>query len=38
MFNNPDAISLAPTCRGIKRLEKVPESPPVKTKNTMIVP
>jgi len=28
----------APTCRGIKKLEKVPDNPAVSTKNTMIVP
>jgi hypothetical protein len=35
---NPDAISLAPICNGIKKLEKVPLKPAVNTKNTMIVP
>ena len=38
MFKNPEAISLAPICNGINKLLKVPLSPAVKTKNTMIVP
>lgn len=38
MFKNPEAISRAPICNGIKRLEKVPLKPAVNTKNTMIVP
>ena len=38
MFKKPDAISLAPIWRGIKRLENVPLKPAVKTKNTIIVP
>ena len=38
MFKKPDAISLAPNCKGIKRFEKVPDKPPVKRKNTIIVP
>ena len=38
MFINPDAISRAPICRGIKKLAKVPERPAVKTQKTSIVP
>ena len=38
MFKNPEAISLAPIWRGIKRLLKVPLSPAVNTKNTIMVP
>ena len=38
MFKNPEAMSLAPICKGINRLLNVPLSPAVKTKNTMIVP
>ena len=38
IFRNPDAISLAPICSGIRRLLKVPLSPAVSTKNTMTVP
>ena len=37
-FRKPEAISRAPTCNGIKRLENVPDKPPVSTKNTMMVP
>ena len=33
-----EAISLAPSCNGIKRLLNVPLSPAVSTKNTIIVP
>ena len=35
---NPEAISLAPICNGIKKFENVPERPAVNTKNTMMVP
>jgi len=35
---NGDAISLAPTCNGIRKLAKVPLSPAVNTKKIMIVP
>ena len=38
MFKKPEAISLAPNCKGIRMLEKVPDRPPVKRKNTIIVP
>ena len=38
IFKNPDAISLAPICNGIKRLLKVPLKPAVNTKKTIIVP
>src|SRR5690606_11676666 len=38
MFKNGEAISLAPICKGIKRLLKVPLSPAVNTKNTIMVP
>ena len=38
MFKKPEAISLAPNCNGIKRLENVPDKPPVRRKNTIIVP
>jgi len=38
MFKNGAAISLAPICRGIKKLENVPLNPAVSTKNTRIVP
>src|SRR4051812_43627684 len=38
MFMKPDAMSRAPTCNGIKKLEKVPLKPAVNTKNTMMVP
>ena len=38
MFKKPDAISRAPICNGIRRLENVPDNPPVSTKNTMMVP
>src|SRR5690606_2494581 len=38
MFRNPDAMSLAPICNGISKLEKVPLSPPVNKKNTIMVP
>ena len=38
IFKNPEAISLAPICKGINRLLNVPLSPAVKTKNTIIVP
>src|SRR5690606_2258859 len=38
MFIKPDAISRAPICNGISKLEKVPLSPAVSTKNTMMVP
>ena len=38
MFRNPEAISLAPSCNGIRRFENVPDNPPVKRKNTMMVP
>ena len=38
IFKNPEAISLAPICNGINKLLKVPLSPAVKTKNTIIVP
>ena len=38
IFKNPEAISLAPICKGIKRLLKVPLNPAVKTKNTIMVP
>src|SRR5690554_4169137 len=35
---NPEAMSLAPICNGIKKLAKVPLSPAVSTKNTIMVP
>jgi hypothetical protein len=38
MFKNGEAISLAPICKGIKKLEKVPLNPAVKTKKTNTVP
>ena len=38
MFKKPDAISLAPICKGINKLLKVPLRPAVNTKKTMIVP
>jgi len=38
MFRNPEAMSLAPNCNGIRRLEKVPDNPPVNRKKTIIVP
>ncbi|MCY1368690.1 hypothetical protein D9M69_556880 [compost metagenome] len=38
IFINPEAISRAPICNGIKRLLNVPLKPAVKTKKTMIVP
>ena len=38
MFRNPEAISLAPICKGISKFEKVPLRPAVSTKNTIIVP
>ena len=38
MLRKPDAMSRAPICSGINRLLKVPLSPAVKTKNTIIVP
>ena len=38
IFKNPEAISLAPICKGIRRLLKVPLNPAVNTKKTIIVP
>ena len=38
MFKKPDAMSRAPICNGMSRLENVPLRPAVKTKNTMMVP
>ena len=38
MFRKPDAMSRAPICNGIRRFEKVPLKPAVRTKNTMMVP
>ena len=38
MFKNPEAMSLAPICNGINKLENVPLRPAVNTKNTIIVP
>jgi len=38
IFKNGDAISLAPHCNGIKKLENVPLKPAVNTKNTSTVP
>ena len=38
MFMKPEAISLAPTWSGIRKLLKVPLSPAVRTKKTMMVP
>ncbi len=38
IFINPEAISLAPICKGIRRLLNVPLRPAVNTKNTIIVP
>ena len=38
MLRKPDAMSLAPSCSGIRMFEKVPDKPPVSRKNTMIVP
>ena len=38
MFMKPEAMSRAPTCNGIRKLEKVPLKPAVSTKNTMMVP
>ena len=34
----PEAMSLAPTCNGIRKFENVPLKPAVNTKNTMMVP
>ena len=34
----PEAMSRAPICNGIKKLENVPERPAVNTKKTMMVP
>ena len=31
-------MSLAPNCKGIRILEKVPDKPPVKRKKTIMVP
>ena len=38
ILSRPDAISRAPHCSGIRMLEKVPDNPPVNTKNTIMVP
>ncbi len=38
MFKKPEAISRAPICNGISKLEKVPLRPAVNTKKTMMVP
>ena len=38
MLMKPEAMSRAPICKGINRLAKVPDKPPVSTKNTMMVP
>ena len=38
MFKKPDAMSRAPICNGMSKLEKVPLRPAVKTKKTMMVP
>ena len=38
IFMKPEAISRAPTCSGIRKLENVPLRPAVSTKNTMMVP
>ena len=38
MLMKPLAMSRAPSCKGISRLAKVPDRPPVSTKNTMMVP
>src|ERR1700744_3381624 len=38
MLTNGEAISRAPTCKGISRLANVPLKPAVNTKNTMMVP
>jgi len=38
MFRKPDAMSRAPICNGMRRFEKVPLKPAVRTKNTMMVP
>ena len=38
MFMKPEAISLAPICNGIRKLENVPLRPAVNTKNTIMVP
>tara|TARA_B110000495_G_C22527803_1_gene321247 strand:+ start:247 stop:507 length:261 start_codon:yes stop_codon:yes gene_type:complete len=38
IFKNPEAMSLAPICNGIKKLANVPLSPAVRRKNTIIVP
>ena len=37
-FKKGDAISLAPTCKGIKKFENVPLKPAVNTKKTSTVP
>lgn len=38
IFRKGDAMSRAPICNGINKFAKVPLSPAVSTKNTMIVP
>ena len=38
MFIKGEAISLAPICKGIKKLLNVPLRPAVSTRNIMIVP
>src|SRR5258706_15743299 len=38
IFRKGDAISLAPTCSGIKKFANVPLRPAVRTKKTKIVP
>jgi hypothetical protein len=38
IFRKGEAISLAPICKGIRKLAKVPLNPAVNTKNTSTVP
>ena len=38
ILRKPEAISRAPICNEINRFENVPDSHPVKRKNTIIVP
>jgi len=38
ILRKPEAMSLAPNCKGIRRFEKVPDNPPVRRKKTIIVP
>jgi hypothetical protein len=38
IFRNPEAMSRAPICNGMRKFENVPLKPAVNTKNTMMVP